>query len=319
MTKPTHDTVPARAHASGLSRRAFLTSTALATAGLTGCAGLREPRLISVIDIHQHTHYSGRSDADLVAHQQRMGVRLTVLLPAGRMYGLAAQCGGNETVVRLARQYPDRFLFFANEVADLPEAPAVIESYLKRGARGIGEQKFRVPCDSPYILRLAEVARTYDVPMLLHFQHGAYNTGIERFHKVLERFPEVNFIGHAQTWWGNIDKQHKQEVMYPKGPVTPGGITDRLLSDYPNMYGDLSAGSGLNSLLRDEDHARDFLVRHQDRLLFGSDCNDRVGEGSGCIGSRILAAIRRLAPDPNVQRKILHDNARRLLKLRRLV
>ncbi len=32
--------------------------------------------------------------------------------------------------------------------------------------------------------------------------------------------------------------------MYPKGPVTPGGLTDRYLSDYPNLYGDLSAGSG---------------------------------------------------------------------------
>jgi hypothetical protein len=32
--------------------------------------------------------------------------------------------------------------------------------------------------------------------------------------------------------------------MYPKTPVTPGGITDRLLSDYPNMFGDMSAGSG---------------------------------------------------------------------------
>ena len=57
------------------------------------------------------------------------------------------------------------------------------------------------------------------------------------------------------------------------------GYTDRLLSDYPNMYGDLSAGSGLNALTRDEDFARDFLIRHRDRLLFGSDCNDRDGGG----------------------------------------
>jgi hypothetical protein len=55
---------------------------------------------------------------------------------------------------------------------------------------------------------------------------------------MLERFPKVNFIGHAQTWWGNIDRNHQQAVMYPKGPVTPGGITDRLLADYPNAFGD---------------------------------------------------------------------------------
>ena len=72
--------------------------------------------------------------------------------------------------------------------------------------------------------------------------------------------------------------------MYPKTTVTPGGITDRLLSDYPNMYGDMSAGSGLNSMLRDEDHARDFLKRHQDKLLFGSDCSDRKAGSADCLG-----------------------------------
>lgn len=317
---PRHPSSSAARLVRPLSRRSFIATgaTVLAASGLGGSTRFQPSARIPVIDIHQHTHYSGRSDEDLIAHQDRLGVRLTVLLPAGRLYGLDAECGGNETVLRLARTHPKRFVFFANEVADLLEAPKVIERYLKLGARGIGEQKFRVACDSPHIQRLAALAKTWEVPMLLHFQHGAYNTGIERFHKVLERFPHVNFIGHAQTWWGNIDKHHRQEVMYPKGPVTPGGITDRLLSDYPNMYGDLSAGSGLNALLRDEDHAREFLVRHQDKLLFGSDCNDTVGEGDACQGSQILAAVRRLAPDPAIQRKILYANARRLLWLENL-
>ena len=61
-------------------------------------------------------------------------------------------------------------------------------------------------------------------PVLMHFQHETYNLGYERFHKMLEKYPKVNFIGHAQTFWGNIDKNHVQSVMYPKGPVTPGGI-----------------------------------------------------------------------------------------------
>jgi len=83
------------------------------------------------------------------------------------------------------------------------------------------------------------------------------------------------------------------------------------------MYGDMSAGSGLNSMLRDEDHARDFLRRHQDKLLFGSDCSDREANGPDCLGSKIIAAIRRLAPDETARRKILCDNASsKLLKIR---
>jgi predicted TIM-barrel fold metal-dependent hydrolase len=125
----------------------------------------------------------------------------------------------------------------------------------------------------------------------------------------------VNFIGHAQTWWGNIDKNHKQEVLYPTGKVTAGGISDRYLSDYPNMYGDLSAGSGRNSLARDEEHAAAFLMRHQDKLLFGSDCSDPVAGSEKCIGVPTLGIVRRLVTDKRALRKILHDNAKKIMRV----
>jgi predicted TIM-barrel fold metal-dependent hydrolase len=289
-----------------ISRRCFL---ALAAPALAQSA---EP----IIDIHQHTTYSGRSDAELIAHQREMGVSKTVLLPAGSKYGLAAGAGGNDTVVAIANQYPKEYVFFANELPDIPEARSVLEKYLKMGAIGVGEQKFPVEVDSRYIDLVATIAREHQVPVLLHFEHGHYNLGFENLSKVVARHPKVNFIGHAQTWWGNIDKNHVQTEMYPKTPVTPGGVTDRLLSDYHNVYGDMSAGSGLNSMLRDEPHARDFLRRHQNKLMFGSDCSDRKANGPDCLGSKIIAAIRRLAPDKKAERKILHDNASKLLKIR---
>ncbi|HUS08336.1 MAG TPA: amidohydrolase family protein [Bryobacteraceae bacterium] len=268
-----------------------------------------------VIDIHQHTNYSGRSDQELLAHQRTMGITRTVLLPAGSKFGLAAGAGRNDTVVALARANPKEYVFFANELPDIPETKAVIEKYLKAGAIGIGEQKFHVDCDSKAMQLIADIAKAHRVPVLMHFQHETYNLAFERFHTMLKKYPTVNFIGHAQTWWGNIDKNHKQEVMYPKGRVTPGGITDRLLADYPNMYGDLSAGSGLNALLRDEDHAREFLKRHQNKLLYGSDCSDKEGAGDKCSGSQQLATVRRLAPDPKALRKMLYENAARVLKM----
>ena len=186
------------------------------------------------------------------------------------------------------------YRFGANEVPDVDGAVKEIETYLEQGAVVIAEQKFGVDCDSPGMQRIYEVAEAHHVPVLMHWQFQMYNFGFERFHRMLEKYPRVNFIGHAQTWWANIDRnQTDQTVLYPKGPVVPGGLTDRYLSDYPNMYGDLSAGSGLNALTRDEDFARDFLTRHRDRLLFGSDCNDRDGGGSDCLGARIIATVRR--------------------------
>lgn len=297
-----------------MKRREFL-----AAAGAAACGGLVAPLgapAEKIIDIHQHTHYWGRNDEDLVQHQRALGITKTVLLPAGSRYGLEADCYGNDSVVAIARKYPREFLFFANEDPTLPEALPVIERYLKAGAIGIGEQKFFVDCDSESIVKLAELARDYRVPILLHFQHEKYNKGFERFHKVLERFPKVNFIGHAQTMWGNIDRNLNPKDLYPKGAVTPGGLTDRWLADYPNFHADLSAGSGANAFTRDEEHARGFLLRHQNKLMFGSDCQDVDGKDERCVGAKQLATLRKLVADPKVLEKILHRNASRLLKIR---
>ncbi len=291
---------------SAMTRRSFV-----AAAGAAALARADEP----IIDTHQHVHFHGRGDEALVAHQRTMGAASTVLLPGGSKAPLDAQVTGNETALAIVRRYPREFFYFANEDPTLPGASKVIEKHLKTGAIGIGEQKFHVECDSKWMVEVAEVAREFRVPVIMHFEHERYNMGIERFHKMLERFPKVNFIGHAQTWWGNIGKNHVQTVMYPKGNVTPGGISDRLLTDYPNMYADLSAGSGLNALLRDEEHTREFLARHQDKLLYGTDCADIEGKGEKCSGSQCQAAVRRLAGSKRIERKILFENAMKLLRL----
>lgn len=280
-----------------------------------------------IIDIHQHTNYKGRTDEQLLRHQIAMGATHTILLPAGSVVnepathdgksnGLAAGCGGNETVLPIARAHPGQYSFFANEVTDLPAAREELTKYLKLGAKGIGEQKFGVDCDSPEIEKVAELAGEFKVPVLMHFQEGMYNKGFARFHKILKKYPKVNFIGHAQSVWAHIDKNYADlKDLYPKGKVTAGGVTDRYLSDYPNMWADMSAGSGLNSLIRDADHAQGFLDRHQDKLLFGSDCIDIVGRGPTCLGWNIIHAIRRLAPGKTIERKVLYENAKQLFNL----
>ena len=312
-----------------LSRRGFLVSSLSAgAAALTSVTSADDAPAEPIIDIHQHTNYRDRSSAQLIAHQRAMGVTQTILLPAGTsvkrpstgdgihngLGGVGA--GGNETVLTMSRQYPKEFFFGANEVTDLSEARTEIAKYLDLGAIIIGEQKFGLDCDSEASQALYALAAEYRVPILIHFQHGTYNLGFERFSKMLEKYPKTNFIGHAQTWWANIDKNHTdQKVLYPKGKVTAGGLTDRYLADYPNMFADMSAGSGLNALTRDEDHAREFLDRHQAKILFGSDCDDRVGAGPACQGSQTIAAIRKLAPNKAVERKIFYENAKKLFRM----
>jgi predicted TIM-barrel fold metal-dependent hydrolase len=315
-----------------LTRREFLAGTGLLLAGtalnLDAAPLLTADPKEPIVDIHQHTDYQGLTTAQLVAHQRAMGITTTILLPAGHPVnygsthygvsnGLQAKVTPNEAAYKLARQFPNEFLFGANEVPDVPGAVQEIEKYLKLGAPVIGELKFNIECDAPEMQKIYELAQAYEVPVIMHWQHKMFNWGFERFHKMLEKYPKVNFLGHAQTWWANIDKNHTdQNILYPKSKVTPGGITDRLLQDYPNMYADMSAGSALGALTRDEEHAREFLKRHQDKLIYGSDCADTAGQGEACQGAMMIAAIRRLSPTKKIERKLLYENARKLFKLK---
>ena len=95
---------------------------------------------------------------------------------------------------------------------------------------------------------------------------------------------------------------------YPKSTVTPGGAIDRLMDKYPNLYGDLSAGSGANAIRRDLEFGREFLIRRSDRLMFGT---DYLADGQAVPQFELLDGIQ--LPDA-VRRKVFRENARRVLK-----
>ena len=63
----------------------------------------------------------------------------------------------------------------------------------------------------------------------------------------------------------------EQRNGYPKGKIEEEGAIAKLMRKYPNLYGDVSAGSGFHALERDEEYAIKFLNEFQDRLMFGTD------------------------------------------------
>ena len=169
--------------AAAVNRREFLG----ASIGALAVAAARPQDAEPVVDIHQHTDYGGkrdktgkivvpgRSNEDLIAHQRVLGATRTILLPAGRdavrasthdgaSNGLLSTCSGNDACRKLAKEHPDKFLFGANEVPDLPDAVETIEKELKAGAVVIGEQKFGVACDSAEMQKLYALAEQYGSP-----------------------------------------------------------------------------------------------------------------------------------------------------------
>jgi predicted TIM-barrel fold metal-dependent hydrolase len=280
-----------------------------------------------MIDFHQHIGHFGRSVEHLLAHQEAHGVNQSVVLPIDRTASASEQFP-TEAALEAFRAHPDRLIPFCHVDPRRPNALDLVRRYHAAGARGFGEHKLRLPCDAPESLAVYRLCGDLGLPVLLHFEYANYNHNFEAFEQVVRAFPESVFVGHAQAWWANVSADVPRDpdapgyTAYPTGPVVRGGLTDRWLSEYPNLYGDLSAGSGLGALTRDPEFAREFVNRHRTKLLWATDCPCRDGRGDWgegrrreCFAARSLPVLRELAADEATFLDITDRNARRVLKL----
>jgi predicted TIM-barrel fold metal-dependent hydrolase len=151
------------------------------------------------------------------------------------------------------------------------------------------------------------------LPVLFHLddQRNTDEAGLPGLEKVLKANPDTTFIGHGPGWWASISGGIATPDLgaYPKGPVMPGGAIDRLMDRYPNLFGELSADSGAGALSRDAKFGREFLVRRQDRIMFGT---DYLSPGQKVPQFEVLAQID--VPGA-VRAKVYKENARRVLRL----
>lgn len=271
-----------------------------------------------LIDCHLHINHFDRSIEDTIRHMDATGTTQAFVLP------LETGEGGvllrSETVLHAFHQYPERIIPFCQTDVRQPDALDRIRAYRLLGCRGIGEQKEHLPLSDRRVEAVIALCDELDWPITIHFQDGAngYNQGLATdLEPLLRKYRRVRIIGHAQTFWANIsaDVPPADKTLYPTGPVRPGGLLDRLLGEYPNLYADLSAGSGYNALTRDEDFTAGFLARHRRQILFGSDCPCRDGEGANfngiCYSTRLQQFLRRMIPDPDALADVFANNARR--------
>jgi hypothetical protein len=143
------------------------------------------------------------------------------------------------------------------------------------GCKGFGENLAGISIEDPMNQVLMEACGELGLPMIFHFDYHINRdwVGFPGLERMLTLYPDTVFIGHGPHFWAEISADVTPANLsgYPTGPVTATGATDRLLAEYSNLYGDLSAGSGNNALARDPEFAQDFLERHQDKLLFATD------------------------------------------------
>lgn len=308
-----------------MDRRSFLSLTAAAANAGTQTQPIDVPKWLSpVIDIHLHWRQDLRLDADAnIAHMDGCGATRAILL---------TNVQAKESARAKVAKYPQRLIWSVSADITKPDAEKVFTAAVRDGAKAFGEIKFHVAADGPELRRMYSLAADLNVPILIHFQEaeqfageGVYSTGFKQFAKVLKAFPKTRFVGHADAFWANISADYNNETAYPSGPIQPGGVTDKLLGDFPNLYADMSANSGNNALSRDLEFTKAFLVRHQNKLMFGSDCPCTDGRGGGtentkrrlagkCVARETLTLLGKHA-SPEVFRKLAWENALKLYKI----
>ena len=292
------------------------------------------------IDIHVHTTYWKRKSEppyfyslaapeELIAGYDSIGVEKAALLP---LVSPEAQCQhqSNEEILAICAKYPDRFVPFCNidprsfcNSIFTPMAD-ILKHYKDLGCRGVGEVTANLDFLNPMVQNLFAGAQEMELPLTFHISpekgvgYGLVDqAGLPQLEESLRRFPKLIFLGHSQTFWGEISKLTCMEdrYNYPKdGPVEEGTLL-RLMRTYPNLYGDLSAFSGYHALKRDRAYAAKFLTEFQDRLLYGTDiCTPEMP---------ILRPLADLLTDmrdkgeitQEIFEKVARKNAERLLKL----
>lgn len=188
----------------------------------------------------------------------------------------------------------------------------MLKKYVDAGAKGFGEHKPGIAFDDPRNLKLFAACQEVQLPVLFHLdaQRNTDRPGLPGLEKVLQETPDCNFIGHGPGWWASISADASDLGGYPKGKVVAGGAIDRLMSRFPNLFGELSAGSGANAIQRDLDFGREFLIRRKDRILFGSDFLAPEQH----VPQFELFEQQLTLPD-EVESQVLRENAQRLLRL----
>lgn len=324
---------------------ALAQSAAQMTDGSGGWGGAEEYPWGSPV-VNMHFHCRKTSEAAF-QHLNGCGETMAVLLTRAPADVEVA----NQTIGK----YLGRFYLFTSAAAMDPDAVEILKRCGVAGTKGFGEfLSVNVAIDGPWFERIYNLAAEMDMPVLTHYQDYDYSphpsnplglevlkpvTGLNRpqfprLQAVIRAHPNTTFIGHGPSFWANISADPGAEG-YPSGPVRPGGLSDKMLSDFPNLYGGLDATSGINALHRDPEFAKDFLTRHQDKLLYGSDCSCIDGRGAGrnaggevaveenslqslvsgnCLSRVQLTQLKQLS-SPEVFRKITWENGKKLLKL----
>ena len=240
------------------------------------------------------------SAKNMIPHLEELGIGKGVLMSSAEK-GLPF--GTNKANKSICDKFPGRYYWMC---ALKPEHPETVyerlSMYKQQGAIGVGEVTINKRLDDPFLQALFAAAEKLELPVTCHmspevgFSYGVVDDpGLPMLEDVLRKYPNLKLLGHSQTFWIEMsadaptDKEGRNS--WGQGPIVPGGRVPALFEKYPNLYGDLSANSAGQAIMRDEAFGLAFLENYADRLFFATDMvnTDMVFPLGGWLDNQLTA------------------------------
>lgn len=289
-----------------------------------------------LIDTHGHIGrilFDRREFIDpvnLIAKMDRWGINTACVLPLSEHpEGAYLECD-TEDIISACAKYPERLIPFClidPRYGNRPDMDFshLLEEYAGRGCKGLGELLPKLDFDDPRCLNLYKQAGKYGLPVLFDMQDAAEGYGLRdsyglpKLENALKSCPSTIFIGHGPTFWAEISAEvpADERCGYPAGPIRKAGAVPSLMLRYPNLWADISAGSGYNAMTRDKGFSLEFLEQFQDRLMFGTDSCKRSDVNLVYPNVLFIQELEKTKSfSPDALEKIKWKNCNRLLKLK---
>lgn len=242
------------------------------------------------IDLHMHimttlnlpklgkVNLSG--PAKMLHHMEELGIGKAVLMSSGEK---KIPFGKNSICRKICEKYPEYFAWMCM-LDDKDEVTVYdrLASYKAQGAIGVGELTINKPLSDSFLQAVFTAAERLELPVTLHmspevgYKYGVVDEpGLPLLEEVLQKYPNLKVLGHSQVFWIEMSSDAPTDKdgrsAWGHGPVVPGGRVPELFAKYENLYGDLSANSAGQAIMRDPVFGLNFLENYADRLFFATD------------------------------------------------
>lgn len=242
------------------------------------------------IDLHMHImtmlavpkigKFNISSPKGMIAHMEELGIGKAVLMSSGEK---KIPFGKNSTCKKICDKYPEHFAWMC--MLDETDEATIYDrlaEYKQQGAIGVGELTINKRLDCSFLQAVFAAAEKLEMPVTIHMSpEEGYSYGVvdeprlPLLEKVLQSYPKLKVLGHSQTFWiemsADAPDEKEKRNSWGEGPVVPGGRVPELFAKYENLYGDLSANSAGEAIMRDSKFGLNFLETYADRLFFATD------------------------------------------------